>query len=521
MKKQLWAIVFLGLAASAAAQSPQVRIESGRLEGNVAGGVESFLGIPYAVAPVGPLRWAASHAAQPWREVRPAKAYGADCMQEPVPGDAAPLGTKPAEDCLFLNVWRPAGTAANAALPVLVWIHGGGNVNGGSSPAVYKGDAFARDGVIMISFNYRVGRFGFFAFPEVTRQNADYGRFANYGYMDTIDALSWVKRNIAALGGDPAKVTVYGQSAGAGQVQMLLSTPLAQGLFARAIIQSGGEQPRPQFKSEGGTSTIEQAGVNFAKRWGIEGTDFDALAKLRALTPEQIVDGLNLATMDAQSSTYIGPVRDGRVLVSTLVEAVAQKRAHKVPLIIGSTSGDSARPVGADINEAIAAFGRNATQARAAYVKRGVDPAVAMREISRDRTYAEPARFIAASLTAQGQPVYRYRFSYAAASVRGEMTEGATHASDIPYAMETVKDRYGDKTTPQDIAMAQMVHKYWVNFVRTGDPNGPGLPRWDAYDPKGDMLMDFAANGTPRAQKDPFKARLDAAAALAGRAPPQ
>ena len=227
------------LAAPPAApqdSGPVVKIESGRIRGVSSDGINIFKGIPYARPPVGLLRWRPPQPAEGWLEIRPATEYGHDCMQNPFPGDAAPLQTKPSEDCLYLNVWAPAN-ADHKSLPVMFWIHGGGFVNGGSSPAVYSGAAFAKKGVVFVSINYRLGRFGFFAFPALREEGDPMG---NYGYMDQIAALKWVKANIAAFGGNPNKITVFGESAGGGSVNMLLTSPLAHGLFQQAMVESGG-----------------------------------------------------------------------------------------------------------------------------------------------------------------------------------------------------------------------------------------------------------------------------------------
>lgn len=520
MKKMLGGLLALFAVTSTAIAAPQVRIEAGAISGVATGEVETFLGIPYAAPPVGSLRWRAPQPVRHWQGVRKATQYGNDCMQEPYPSDAAPLGAKPAEDCLVINVWRPTDIKPGERLPVLVWIYGGGNVNGGASPAVYSGDSFARHGVIFVSFNWRVGRFGFFAFPELTRQDADRGLFANYGYMDSIAALHWVQRNITAFGGDPGRVTLYGQSAGAGQVYMLLTSPLAEGLFARAIVQSGGAMERPPLKGVGdGSTSIEAAGVNFARRWGIAGTGTAALQRLRALSPEQITDGIHIGTSASQAKTFVGPVRDGRILIESMVKGVAAGRAAKVPLLIGSTTADNSRINARTLDEAFTTtFGSVAERARSAYLTDpAADPQYVLREMGRDLSYGEPVRFIATTMTAQGLPVYEYRFAYVANAMRSEWTEGPPHATDIPYSMNTVRAKYGDKLTTADSAMAQMAHSYWVNFVRTGNPNGPGLPYWPVYDPRADVLMSFAADGIPRAIPDPHKARLDAVAAAVGR----
>ena len=227
--------------ARAAGHPLVARVEGGLVRGQIERGVIAFKGIPYAAPPVGARRWAPPQPVRPWNGVRRALAYGPDCMQVLFPGDAAPERTVPQENCLYLNVWRPRGASVRN-LPVMVWIYGGGFVNGGSSPAVYNGTRFARDGVVLVSFNYRLGNFGFFAFPALTRQ--DRGQLlGDYAFMDQLAALRWVQRNIRAFGGDPHNVTVFGESAGGMSVNNLLISPLAKGLFQRAIIESGGGRP--------------------------------------------------------------------------------------------------------------------------------------------------------------------------------------------------------------------------------------------------------------------------------------
>jgi len=230
--------------------------------------------------------------------------------QIPFPGDAAPLGVKPGEDCLYLNMWAPQKPAA-AKLPVMVWIHGGGFVNGGSSPPVYDGSAFAKSDVVLVSMNYRIARFGFFAHPGLSAEQGAKPT-ANFGLLDQIAALEWVKRNVAAFGGDPSNVTVFGESAGGMSVNALLTAPLASGLLHKAIIQSGGGRPGMPGgrKMGGGPGSAESTGVDYARQIGIEGEGADALAKLRALSADELAKGLNMASMG--NASYVGgPVKGG------------------------------------------------------------------------------------------------------------------------------------------------------------------------------------------------------------------
>ena len=514
------AMAVLAGAPAAFAQPDQVRIDTGSVSGAIKDGVQSFKGIPFAAPPVGPLRWRPPQPAAKWTGVKAATEYGHDCMQKPFPSDAAPLGTAPAEDCLVLNVWRPADNRKN--LPVMVWIYGGGFVNGGSSPDVYAGDQFAKQGVIMVSFNYRVGRFGFFGFPALTTEHADEPK-GNYGYMDEIAALQWVKRNITAFGGDANNVTVFGESAGGGSVHVLLTSPLAKGLFNKAIIESGGGRAsllgdRLLGQSKPGLPSLEEIGVNFAKANGVNGTDAAALAQLRALSAEKVTNGLNMASMGGAPGTpptYGGPVLDGKIVTGPPQTAYAAGAQAKVPLIIGTNSADIGFSRAKTVDEVFAPFGARKAQAMAAY---GAGPTSDVRvvgsAVGMDQGMGEPARFTAAAFAAQGVKAYVYRFSYVADSMKGEWKTGAPHATEIPYVFDTVAAKYGKAVTAKDEAIARAANTYWVNFAKTGDPNGGGLPHWPAF-AAGDGVMDFRPDGAPVGGPDPWKARLDIVAAAA------
>ena len=446
-----------------------VAVESGTVRGSVEGGVQSWKGIPFAAPPVGALRWRAPQTAAKWTGVRDAIAYEHDCMQLPFGGDAAPLGTSPAEDCLYLNVWRPAGEARK--LPVIVWVYGGGFVNGGASPPTYSGANMAKQGVMFVSFNYRVGRFGTFAHPQLTRENADHGLLGNYGYMDQIAALRWVQRNIGAFGGDPKNVTIVGESAGGMSVHALATSPLAKGLFARAIVMSGGDGAA---MSDGGLGPVEKIGIAFAQAKGIAPDDPQALRKLRALSADDVTDGLNLMAMfrpATEPRSFASPFVDGKLAVDTGQAYASGAFAH-VPMMIGATSDDIGGKTG--------------------FMVRG-------------------ARAVSATIAGKGVPVYEYRFSYVAPSVRTAKTKGAGHASDIPFFFHTEAIKYGVRTTPADVETGRTISAYIVNFARTGNPNGPGLPTWPRYSKAEDRLIDFGADGRVKAEKDPWGADIDAA----------
>lgn len=445
--------------------APVVATDHGQVRGTVRDGVASWKGIPFAAPPVGGLRWRAPQPAAAWTGVRDASAYAHDCMQKPSPSDAAPLGTTPAEDCLYANVWKPANAGANARLPVIVWIYGGGFVNGGASPPTYSGANLAKKGVMVVSFNYRVGRFGTFALPQLTKANAD-GMLGNYGVMDQIAALKWVKRNAAAFGGDANNVTIIGESAGGMSVHMLNTSPLARGLFSKAVVMSGGNG-----QSDNRTlADAEQIGAAFARSKNIDPQASDALAKLRALSAEDVTDGLNLTQMSGATGgppTNTGPFVDGTVVVD-LGQAYARGDFARVPTIIGATSAD----IGGKTGFMIAG-----------------------------------ARDAAAAIADKDVPVWEYRFSYVADSV-GQ--PGAQHATDIPFFFDTQGIKYGTKTAPRDNRVGDTISRYVVNFAKTGDPNGGGLPRWRRYTRSGDQIMDFTADARAVAQRDPWGADIDA-----------
>ncbi|WP_415500658.1 carboxylesterase/lipase family protein [Asticcacaulis taihuensis] len=518
----------LAMAAlpSCAGAPNTVQTVSGAVQGVTVEGVESFKGIPFAAPPLGDLRWRAPQPAAKWTGVKVADTFGHDCMQTPFGGDAAPLGATPGEDCLVLNVWRPAGVPKDAKLPVIFWIYGGGFVNGGSSPPVYDGSSFAKKGVIMVSANYRLGRFGFFGFPELTKENKDNGLLGNYGYMDQIAALKWVQANIAAFGGDPANVTIFGESAGGGSVNTLMTSTQSKGLFAKAIVQSGGGRGnlmgnRELSKDKPGMPSSETLGVNLARKYGIEGTGAEALAALRKLSAEQINDGLGMMTMGQAGQTYGGPMVDG-VIVAEAPQAVYEAgRQAKVPFMIGADTADIGFGFAPTKEAAFAAFGPYADQAKAAYDPDGTKTVQQINaEIGMDKAMVEPSRFVASTISKQGIPAYEFRFGYVADSMKAEWKTGTPHATEIPYVMNTVKEKYGDKLTPADAKIADQTNSYWANFAKTGNPNGEGLPHWPKYDSAKDELMVFTPEGVPVAQADPWKARMDVTAAAADLPPP-
>jgi para-nitrobenzyl esterase len=509
------AICLLAIAFTHAATTKTqdtIKTESGEVQGTIQDSVLSFKGIPFAAPPVGDLRWKAPQPAAHWSGVRKANQYGHDCMQLPFPGDAAPLGTPPAEDCLVLNIWEPANRTS-AKLPVMVWIYGGGFVNGGSSPAVYDGSQFARQGIVFVSFNYRLGRFGFFAHPALTAE-ANGAPTGNFGYMDQIAALKWVQRNIAAFGGDANQVTLFGESAGGGSVLTLMASPLAKDLFHRAIVESGGGRDlltgsvQLSKPNAHGRPSAEQLGVDFATAKGITSTGADGLAALRKLPAEQIVDGLNMASMFQAEKTYPGPMVDGQIVLESPEKAFLAGHRMKLPLIIGANNSDIGFSFARTVDDVFTPFGANKDRAATAYnPENSTNARLIGARVAADRMMVEPARFIAREVAAAGQPSYQYRFSYVAVSMRKEWP-GAPHATEIPFVFDTVKARYGTALDSADESTARAANIYWANFAKTGDPNSSGLPHWPQYTKDSDKILDFTSKG-PAAVADPWKTRLD------------
>lgn len=512
-----YTILLLAALASpaAAATVDEARIETGALKGVVANSVVAFKGIPYAAPPIGQNRWRAPQPVAPWKGIRPADAYGADCMQLPFPGDAAPLGVTPAEDCLYLNVWTPV-RRPSGKLPVMVWIYGGGFVNGGSSPTVYDGTHFAESGVVFVSFNYRVGRFGFFAHPALTQEDPN-ALLGNYCYLDQIAALQWVRKNVAKFGGDPGNVTLFGESAGGMSVLTMMTTPLARGLFHKAIVESGGGRTNigPMRRVHESTPNLpsgEAVGVAFAEKAGIKGEDAAALAALRALPAERVCDRLNMASMG--NPTYAGPMIDGKIVAESSEQALLAGHAMKIPVIAGANSSDIGFSFAKSMDDLFAPFGANKVKAEAVY---DPDKSGEFRKIgtlvASDRMMVEPARFVVRTVAASGQRAYEFRFSYVAESMRKQW-KGAPHATEIPFVFDTVAARYGKDLAPADEATAKAALAYWVAFAKTGSPDGEGRPQWPAYNANDDELMNFT-NGGPVAEHDAWKARLDLTEAAA------
>jgi para-nitrobenzyl esterase len=511
------------LGIGVAAQKPAaVRVDTGEVQGVVDEGVETFKGIPFAAPPVGDLRWRPPQPAAAWTGVRQAAEFGPDCMQGrfgPPPPPGAPQPPAPSEDCLYVNVWRPASATPTAKLPVMVWIYGGGFMGGSGSSSFTSGTQFAKQGVVLVSFNYRVGRFGFFAFPALSQERPAELK-GNYAYMDQLAALQWVKRNIAAFGGDPGNVLIFGFSAGGVSVHSMIASPLARGLFHKAIVHSGGSRDsvltaRPMSKDGVDPNypvSAETIGTTFARSMGIETTDQAALDKLRALTADQVLRGAPAPAGGDAPRIETTPILDGKLITETAETAYKAGRQPKIPILLGSNSADTAgnRIKVTTKEQFFARYGKWSEQAKAAYDPDGsTELATMVSRANNDFGQAEPARFAANAFAAKGAPTYRYRFSYVPTAMREQMRAGAPHGGEIGFVFGTLAARPGTTLSPEDLAMSKMAQSYWVNFAKTGDPNGPGLPPWPRHDPKKDLIFEFRPDGTAGAGPDAWKARLD------------
>ena len=497
---------------------PLVNTSSGTLKGVTVGNVSSFKGIPYAAPPVGEYRWRPPQPVTPGKEVRDATKDCANCPQRAWPGSTAVQS----EDCLFINVWAPATATKNSKLPVMVWIHGGGFTGGSGSGPGSAGDAFAKQGVILTTINYRLGRLGHFAFPALSKEHPEEFK-GSYAYMDQIAALKWIKENIAAFGGDPNNVTIFGFSAGGVSVHSLLTIPAAKGLFHKAISESGGGRDgvltgRPIRQENADalyTVSAETIGINFARKHKIESTDAAALAKLRSLSVEEIVDSGQETESTSGARTYSGPILDGKLVVETAESAYKAGRQASVPLIIGNCSAEIGGPFVNNTNSKEALFSLFAeleADTKAAFDPDGTKEfAEVITKFNTDWVWGEPARMAARAFVAKRVPTYMYQFGYVPPAMRERARYGAGHGSEISFVFNTLNARRGApaEPTPEEKELARIMNTYWANFAKTGNPNGKGLPIWPLYDIQKQEILDIELNGKPVSKPDPRKQRFN------------
>src|SRR5262245_25131572 len=486
-----------------------IKVDGGLISGVTVDGVRSFKGIPFAAPPVGDLRWKAPRPVLPWDGVRQCDAYGPECPQAPYPAGSmySSPPQKQSEDCLYLNVWTAAKPGEKR--PVMVWIHGGALTRGSGSNRVYDGAQFAKKGVVLVTLNYRLGPLGYLAHPELTAESPNLSS-GNYGVLDQVAALRWVQKNIAAFGGDPARVTIFGESAGSWSVNVLVASPLARGLFHKAIGESGGQfGPGAYLKEDRGRLiSAEKVGAAFAKAAGA-----DSIKALRAVPVEKIIDVFNNDTEGKKFRTQ--PNVDGWVLPDEIRNIFAKGKQNDVPVIVGSNANemttltapamvpktveDYRKRVETQYGEAIKEFD-------AAYpVKSEADIAAAYLGSLRDVTFTLPMRTWA-RMTATGRSkAYLYFFSHVPPNPNSKYL-GAYHAGEIVYVFNNL-NRQNSLLQEADFKLAEMMSNYWVNFATTGDPNGKDLPKWAPYNRETEDYLDFG--DTVQLRNHLLKAQLD------------
>ena len=463
-----------GFSARAEDQPVKVRVDGGMVVGRASAAMESFRGVPFAAPPVGDLRWRPPQPIAPWTTDRDASRFGPACLQPQRPDgrpNAGGYSGGASEDCLNLNIYAPKG-AKHA--PVMVWIYGGANVYGANSLPSYDGTAFARDGVVLVEINYRLGALGFFAHPALTKAAKPGEALANYGLMDQVAGLQWVRRNIAAFGGDPRNVTVFGESAGGVDILALMGAPSAKGLFEKAIVESGGGW----FPADS-LSAAEAKGVSLVQKAGAAPTA--SIADLRALPAEALV---------VHTEGSMGPTVDGKFLTQQPEAAFAKGETVRVPLIIGSNSFEASLMQSFHIppDRYLSIF---PPAVKAAYTKENSDDAAVANALFTDFAMGAPARWVAGKASG-GAPAWLYYFSYVRVAQRSRLP-GANHASEIPYVFgsQDVIPNYSAEIVDQDRALAKVMHACWVAFAKAGAPSCAGAPAWPTFSPAKDQLMEF------------------------------
>ncbi len=498
-----FAAIALACVRPVAAQIGIVSVTGGRVEGVTADGVTSFKGIPFAAPPVGNLRWRDPQPVRPWKGIKPADRFAPGCMQDsrwvPVYGFPPALS----EDCLYLNVWTSARSARERR-PVMVWIYGGAFSGGTTSQPVYDGARLARKGVVLVSLAYQVGVFGFLSDPQLSREQD--GRSGNYGILDMIQGLRWVEANIAKFGGDPSNVTLFGESAGGIAVSMLAASPAARGLFERAICESGSDfaparsspfliNPPAGYNHEGGErigtlANAEQYGASFLAKLGAK-----SIAAARELPAAEI-----LKAYEGGPSANFAPVFDGRILPGDQYVLYEERRFTDTPVLLGTNSDEGSIFVGPGVTrakfeeEVRADYSKDADALLAVYPHAtDAEAEQAARDLARDTMFAWGTWSWARLQSEYGKnKAYLYYFDE---HVPQYLPQGAPHGAEIGYVFDNLGTliHTGSKVTfpaaATDPALAAMISRYWVNFAKTGNPNGPGLPHWPAFNTSSQRVM--------------------------------
>lgn len=465
-------LTFALCATAFAAKPPLVKTAEGRVEGTESSGIRLFRGIPFAAPPTGPLRWREPQPVSAWKGRRAATAFGPRCAQLPLFSDMVFRSNGVSEDCLYLNVWAPTG-AKRESLPVLVYFYGGGFMAGDGSEPRYDGESMARKGMVAVTVNYRLGVFGFLAHPELTKESP-HRASGNYGLLDQSAALRWVKRNIAAFGGDPRRVTIAGESAGSVSVSAQMASPLSRDLIAGAIGESG---------SLLGTlaavplAEAEKGGEKFA-----QGVGAASLADLRARSTEQLLDAVRRPGAGRFPVTV-----DGYFLTEDPVQTFANGRQARVPLLAGWNSEEAGaravlgrdEPTAENFQKALERlYGAQANAVREAYAG---EPKQAATDLAGDRFIGFSTwRWAKLCARTGGKPVYRYYYTQPRPGAAG-----ASHSAEIEYAMGNLDGNKVYAWTAEDREVSRVMQEYFANFIKQGNPNGSGLPEWPALNEQG------------------------------------
>jgi para-nitrobenzyl esterase len=507
----------LAIAVAVSAQSPsmqvsmQVKTAAGIVEGKEIGAVRAFLGIPYAAPPVGDLRWKPPAPAAKWTGVRKATEFGARCMQGRVYDDMVFRDPGGNEDCLSLNVWTPnvpeAAKASPSKLPVMVWIHGGGYLAGGSSEPRQDGSVLAQQGVVVVSMNYRLGIFGFFAHPELAKESGR-NSAGNYGLLDQVAALQWVQENIAAFAGDPGNVTIFGESAGSFSVSALMASALAKGLFHKAIGESGGAFSGSGLKFEALAEREIKDSKLASSTLGIQ-----TLSEFRAVPAQKLLDaffkpgGDNNFAFDADV--------DGYFLPQSVPAVFAAGKQNDVPLLAGWNHDEGSF----EVSEQTPTADRLKATAQKEFRERPDEflrlyPAATEAQAQRSMEDFDGDKFIAwstwrwmeAQSTTGKQPVYRYRYDLGLPAGPKGSQRRAYHSAEIEYVFGQLDSKADVEWMPEDRELSAQMQKYWTNFARSGDPNGEGLPKWPTYGASGGWQVLYLTEH-PEARKDELRER--------------
>ncbi len=482
--------------------STTVKTTEGIVEGiRGKSGILSFKGIPFAAPPIGDLRWKAPQAMQPWAGIKKCEAFGPSPIQaNPVPfsmwSEEFLIPKEPiSEDCLYLNVWTGANSS-KAKKPVLVWIYGGGFIAGGSGVPIYDGEDMAKKGIVFVIFNYRVGIFGFFSHPELSRESPQKVS-GNYALLDQIAALKWVRSNIAAFGGDPDNVTIDGQSVGATSVNYLMASPLAKGLFQKAIAQSGGDF----LKDTPGSPDINDPDLQQAEQEGIrisEQLKASSLTELRNIPAEQLLK-LNF-------NDWTMAVVDGYFLPQSVAAVFKQHKENNVALLTGWNKDEAligqiktAIDFQKDIEKKFGSYAKELLEYYPA--SNDSEAATSERNLSKDLYFGAENYTFANIVNSHGKTVYVYRFTRRVPGTGQYAKYGAFHGGQMSYVLDNLK--FANRPwEPTDYQLANTMSSYWVNFVRSGNPNGKDLPEWPMYEMNSKIIMDLGEHCAARSLSD-------------------